>query len=100
MLGTTRYFRDGRAVDFEFGLLRADTSGVLLLPHPRGRASPHAFRLTGHAAGAWTFEAPEHDYPKRILYRLEGMDLEARIDGGPDDPEPRRWTLHAEPCAG
>lgn len=99
MLGTTRFFRDGRAVDFEFGLIRADSAGVLLLPYPRGRASAHAFRLTESEDGRWIFEAPEHDYPKRILYRLEGMQLEARIDAGPDDPEPRVWTLQAEPCA-
>jgi hypothetical protein len=99
MLGTTRYFRDGRAVDFEFSLVRADSAGVVLLPHPRGRASEHAFRLTTTTAGEWTFEAPQHDYPRRILYRLEGMQLEARIDAGADDAEPRRWFLQAVPCA-
>lgn len=99
MLGTTRYFRDGRAVDFEFSVLRADAEGVLLLPHPRGRASEHAFRLTSAEGGRWVFEAPEHDYPKRILYELEGSRLRARIDAGPDDPEPRRWQLEAAPCA-
>jgi hypothetical protein len=98
MLSTTRYFRDGRAVDFEFGLVRADSAGVLFLPHPRGRASEHAFRLTDSRPGHWTFEAPEHDYPRRILYRLEGTELEARIDAGADDPEPRRWRLEAVPC--
>jgi hypothetical protein len=99
MLGTTRYFRNGRAVDFEFSLLRADSVGVLLLPHPRGRASEHPFRLTSAEAGRWVFEAPDHDYPKRILYELDGRRLRARIDAGPDDPEPRRWELEAAPCA-
>lgn len=98
MLGTTRYFRDGQAVDFEFGLIRADSAGIVYLPHPRGRASEHAFRLTGTPAGSWVFEAPDHDYPRRIMYRLVGSDLEARIDAGADDPEPRRWQLRAVSC--
>lgn len=97
-LGTTRYFRDGRVVDFEFAVLRMDGDAVILLPHPRGRASEHPFVLTLHAAGELVFEAPEHDYPKRILYRRSGETLEARIDAGPDDPGPRRWSLTRVDC--
>lgn len=98
VLGTTRYFRAGRAVDFEFSLLRADAEGPFLLPHPRGSASEHPFRLTAHGPGELVFEAPEHDYPTRILYTRTGDRLEARIDGGADDAEPRRWTLQRVEC--
>jgi hypothetical protein len=99
VLGTTRFFRDDRAVDFEFGLIRADSVGVLYLPHPRGRASEHAFRLTRSGDDLALFEAPEHDYPRRIQYRLDENGLEARIDAGADDAEPRIWRLAPMPCA-
>lgn len=98
MLGTSRFVRDGTVVSFEFALLRADGSEVALLPHPGGVASEHPFRLTSVGGGEAVFEAPEHDYPRRILYRLVPEGLEARIDSGTGDDTPRRWTMRAIDC--
>ena len=99
MLSNTRFLRDGRVVDFEFGMLAAEDGAVLLTPYPRGNRSEHAFRLTAGGAGRAVFEAPEHDYPKRILYQLlEDGRLLARIDGGADDLEPRSWSLDPVSC--
>ncbi|HEX9710564.1 MAG TPA: DUF6265 family protein [Candidatus Thermoplasmatota archaeon] len=99
MLGTTRFLRDGRAVDFEFGTIVARDGEVVLTPYPRGERSPHAFRLTTRSQGRVVFEAPDHDYPKRILYeRLPDEALLARIDGGEADPQPRSWTMQEAPC--
>lgn len=101
MLGTTRFFRDGEAVGFEFGHIRAAAEGIVYTPYPGGERSPHAFRLSRASPGEAIFEAPEHDYPRRIHYSL-GQDegLEVRIDGGPDDPSPRGWSLRSVPCEG
>lgn len=99
MLGSSRFLRAGRMASFEFALLRATDDGVRLLPHPGGVASEHAFALTSSADGLLVFEAPEHDYPTRILYRRTPEGLEARIDGGADDPDPRIWQMVAVPCS-
>lgn len=98
MLGTSRFVRDGRTVSFEFGLIRESESGVVYLPHPGGTASTHGFRMTRSGAGEALFEAPDHDYPKRIAYRRVPGGLQARIDGGADDADPRVWRMAAVAC--
>ncbi len=99
ILGTTRYIRDGRTVQFEFSLILADSSGILLRPYPGGRASADDFRLTELKGGRAVFESPEHDYPKRIIYWTEvDRTRVARIDGGTDDPGGSVWRMRAVPC--
>lgn len=100
MVGTTRYLNGNRVTMFEFSLIHADSTGVYLTPHPRGSRSEHSFRLTRVEAGPTAyFEAPEHDYPKRIIYRrnADGSNT-ARIDGGPDDSEASAWTMQRVAC--
>lgn len=100
MLGTTRYIRDGRTVQFEFTLIEGDSTGVRLIPYPNGRRSTHAFILTRSALDQAVFEAPEHDFPKRILYRQDGsLGLRARIDAGTGETEAREWYLRKADCS-
>lgn len=100
VLGSTRYLRDGRAVGFEFTLIHREDGVLVLTPHPGGERSEHGFRLTDHGPGRVTFEAPEHDFPKRIRYAREpGGGLTATVDGGPDDPSPRAWTMQPVDCS-
>ena len=101
MVGTTRFLRDGRTVGFEFGHLEARAGEVIYTPYPSGNRSPDVFVLTKASPGEALFEAPEHDYPKRIQYRV-GVDggLRAQIDGGEGDPEPRGWSLERSSCEG
>lgn len=98
MLGTSRFVRDGRVVSFEFGLIQDTPVGVSYLPHPGGTASEHAFHLVASAPGEARFEAPDHDYPKRIAYRRTPGGLQARIDAGADDPDPRVWEMEPVAC--
>lgn len=101
MLGVSRYLREGRAVQYEFTRITAEPDGVVLLPHPGGKASEHGFRLTEMRPGHALFEAPAHDFPKRIRYSL-GDDgaLTARIDGGRDDPRVQEWRMQPVSCTG
>ncbi len=46
---------------------------------------PVRFKLTGINGTAYTFENPEHDFPKRIVYDFTGSDtLHAYVDDGTD----------------
>jgi hypothetical protein len=98
MQGMSRWLRDGRTVDYEFTLVTADSTGIVMTPFPRGNRSPHGFRLTRLAADTAVFEAPEHDYPKRIIYARTAAGLTARSDGGADDANPRIWPLTPAAC--
>lgn len=99
MLATTRFLRDGEVVGWEFAHLEATGEGIVLTPYPGGERSEHSFRRTAGDETSVVFEAPDHDYPKRIRYRLDDLGmLHVAIDGGADDPEPRSWTLGFAPC--
>jgi hypothetical protein len=98
LLGTTRFFRDGRLVDFEFGMI-SQVDGVLTLwPWPRGSRSEHGFPLV-RAEPEVVFENLEHDFPVRIIYAREADDrLAPRIEGR--DGEARGWSLTRVDCPG
>lgn len=96
MLGTTRYLRDGRVVDFEFAMLEETDGAVTLWPYPGGERSAHGFPLVA-GDGEIVFENPEHDFPVRIIYRRVGPDdLAPRIEGR--DGEARGWELRRVAC--
>ena len=99
MLGTSRTIEAGRTTSFEFLLIEADTAGIALTPFPGGARSKDVFRLTRLDDTLAVFEAPQHDYPKRIVYRRTGEgSLVARIDSGSADPAPHEWRLNAAVC--
>jgi hypothetical protein len=101
MLGLSIYVREGRAVGYELTRVAVEGGRVVLTPYPDGERSPHGFALTTLGEDEAIFEAPEHDYPKRILYRrnTDGSRW-ARIDGGPADAEGQEWRFVAAPCPG
>jgi len=96
MLATTRFFRNGELVDFEFGMMLEDEGGVTLWPYPRGERSPNGFPLVS-TDGEYVFENLEHDFPVRIIYARRGeLGLDPRIEGR--DGESRGWTLDRVAC--
>ena len=99
ILGLSRFMRGKRAVQHEFSRITSDSSGITLLPFPGGKPSEHAFRLTSIESGRALFEAPEHDFPKRIRYSKGGDgSLTARIDGGEGDSRVQEWRMRQVSC--
>ena len=97
MLGTTRYILEGRTVMWEFSKVEESEGEVVLTPFPRGQPSEHAFRMTSVGEEEVLFEAPDHDFPKRISYRRDDQRLIARIDDGTDETVDR-WEMKPAPC--
>ena len=100
MLGTTLFLRDERAISHELvELVRTEDGLIRMTPYPGGTESEHPFFLTHWTESSAVFEAPEHDFPKRIIYsRLPDGRLQARIDGGAEDPRPRTWVMAPVSC--
>ncbi len=87
MLGMSRTVSQ-RGAFFEFLRLEARPDGVYYVAQPGGRP-PTDFKLTSYSAGEAVFENLEHDFPKRILYRLDSpVDLTARVEGDAGSKEP------------
>jgi hypothetical protein len=99
MLGWSRTIRPGRATQFEHLRIEPVDGRLFYRPAPGGRPSEHDFRMTLASRGQIVFEAPEHDFPKRIIYnRLPDGALRARIDGGAGSLEGAEWRMERVTC--
>jgi hypothetical protein len=99
MLGWSRTLRAGRPAQFEQLRIQVVDGAILFRPSPNAQPSEHDFRLTESAPGALTFEAPEHDFPRRIQYRrLADGALGARIDGGAGSDQSAEWRYESVDC--
>ncbi|MEE8523220.1 MAG: DUF6265 family protein [Thermoanaerobaculia bacterium] len=81
MLGLNRTARDDGRSAFEFLRIAADGDGVVTYFASPGGKPAKGFRLTSHGSRQAVFEDPEHDFPQRLVYRLddEGV-LHVRVE--------------------
>lgn len=97
ILGLNRTARDDGRGAFEFLRIAADEDGVVTCFASPGGQPPTAFRLTSHGSKQAVFENPEHDFPQRLIYRLddEGV-LQVRVEAEADG-EVRGFALVLSP---
>jgi len=90
MLGVNRTSKDAnRTGDFEYLRIAQHKGNITYYASPGG-AEATGFELTEADDKHVVFENPEHDFPKRIEYRLDGKKLTATISG--DKPGPS-WVF-------
>jgi hypothetical protein len=80
MMGMSRTVRSDTVVEYEFIRVFERSSALVFAAQPSGQPAAE-FTSTEIAEGAITFANPQHDFPQRILYRLAGDSLHARIEG-------------------
>ncbi len=100
LLGTTRYVRNGRSIDFEFTSIISDSTGITLNAQPRG-VPPTPFSLDSLTPSLARWSNPHHDFPQRIQYsRLHRDTLVARIEGPGQNGAVRssEWRLIRVSC--
>ena len=74
----------GAAVDSESLRLVEMAGEVFYLAKVAHNPVPTAFRLSECGEGFAVFENPEHDFPRRLEYRIEGNGLTVRVSDGVD----------------
>jgi hypothetical protein len=81
MLGMSRTVSKGKIVEHEFLQIRAQEGRLVYVAKPSGQ--PEAtFTATSATARDVIFENPAHDFPQRIIYRLQpDGSIAARIEG-------------------
>jgi hypothetical protein len=87
MIGMGRTIAGGKTAFFEY--LRIETRGadLVYVAHPKARPGTD-FKATRIADDEVVFENPQHDFPKRIIYkRTADGNLTARVEGDPTDKE-------------
>ena len=82
MLGMSRTVGKGKTIEFEFIQIREEENGdILFVAKPSAQAEA-AFKLVRSGRHEVVFENLKHDFPQRIIYRLESDgSLFARIEG-------------------
>jgi len=81
MIGVGRTVKGGKTVDFEFLRIEQRADGMYYVARPKANKDETAFKLKSADAGVFVFENPEHDFPQRIIYKINGTALTARIEG-------------------
>ena len=82
MLGMSRTVAGEKTVEFEYVRIEQRADGIFYVAHPNARCPGTDFKLTRASATEAVFENPQHDFPKRIIYRKGEDSLTATIDGG------------------
>ncbi len=82
MLGMSRIVSGGKTVAFEFLRIVEEEDGWTgLVASPSGQETAR-FGLVSLSANEVVFENPDHDFPQRIIYRLDSDgNLVGRIEG-------------------
>ncbi|MCH8894629.1 MAG: hypothetical protein IH927_00030 [Proteobacteria bacterium] len=82
LLGVSRTVRNSKTVAYEFLRIRETEAGEIeYIAKPSGQ-SEASFLMVRLSEREVVFENPAHDFPQRIIYRLEaGGNLVARIEG-------------------
>jgi hypothetical protein len=82
MMGVSRTIAGDKTVEFEYLRIEQRADGVYYVAHPKARCPGTDFKLTRASATEAVFENPQHDFPKRIIYRKTEDGLTASIDAG------------------
>ena len=82
LLGVSRTVEQGRTVEFEFMKIGAAADGQLAFTAMPAGQQPATFPLVHLSDSEAIFENLQHDFPQRVVYRLESeTKLRARIEG-------------------
>jgi hypothetical protein len=83
MLGMSRTVGGDKSIEFEYLRIEQREDGIYYVAHPKARCPGTDFKLTRLSSSEAVFENPQHDFPKRIIYRKTSEDaLTASIDAG------------------
>ncbi len=81
MIGMSRTVKNGKTAAFEFLRIVEDEKGIFYISKPSQNSGETTFELVKSSPGEVTFENPAHNFPQRIIYRLDKTNLFARIEG-------------------
>ena len=81
MLGMSRTARNDSIIEFEQVRMESRPGGVYYVASPSRQATAE-FKATAITDSGITFENPDHDFPKKIMYRRHAADsMVASIEG-------------------
>lgn len=86
MIGMARTIAGEKTVFFEYLRIETRPDGIFYVAHPKARHPGTDFKLVRMNESEVVFENPQHDFPKRVIYRKNADgSVTARIEGDPGD---------------
>ncbi|MGH9874583.1 MAG: DUF6265 family protein [Pyrinomonadaceae bacterium] len=83
MIGMGRTVAGSKTVEFEFLRIEQRGDDIYYVANPNASCPQTDFKLTHLSGQEVVFENPQHDYPKRVIYRKNSDgSLVASIDAG------------------
>ena len=97
MIGMSRTVAGNKLASFEFLRIEKRGEEIFYVASVRGRCPATDFKLTRVNGQEAIFENPEHDFPKRIIYRKKSaQELTASVDGG-EGTKSETFVFHLMP---
>jgi hypothetical protein len=81
LIGMSRTVRGAKTTGFEFLRIVTTEAGIDYIAKPSSNNEETAFKLVKSSATEAVFENLAHDFPQRIIYRIQTDGLFARIEG-------------------
>ncbi len=81
ILGMGRTVKNGKTTAFEYMRIEQRADGIYLVAKPSENKDETPFKLKSSTLNEIVFENPEHDFPQRIIYKLDGKKMIGRIEG-------------------
>ena len=81
MMGVGRTMKSEKLADFEFLRIVEDANGLAYISRPSANKEDTTFKMLRSSADEIVFENARHDFPQRIIYKRNGQNMTARIEG-------------------
>ena len=95
MIGMSRTIAGDNLVSFESLRIEQRGDAIFYVASVKGRCPGTDFKLTRATAQEVIFENPEHDFPKRIIYRKKSAtEMTAQVDAG-EGTKSQVFTYHS-----
>lgn len=81
ILGMGRTVKNGKTTGWEFMRIEQREDGLYFVSRPKENTEDTAFKLVSSTLNEVVFENKEHDFPQRVIYKLQGTKMTGRIEG-------------------
>jgi len=81
ILGMGRTVKNGKTTGWEYMRIEQRDDGIYLVSRPKENTEDTAFKMISSTASEFVFENKLHDYPQRIIYKVQGDKMTGRIEG-------------------
>ena len=79
--GMGRTVKDGKTTGWEYMRIEQRSDGFYFVAKPKENPEETAFKLISSTLNEVVFENKEHDFPQRVIYKIQGTKLIGRIEG-------------------